>query len=264
MKSKKGNIPLGLALIGAGGLFLAQTLGLLDAFAPSAWTLIFLGAGFLFLAGYFTEGVSAWGWLFPATIFMGIAATIFMADRGIGDAIVAAPVIAGVGLPFLAAYLVNRKANWWALIPAWSMFVVMLILVFADYAPGEAIAALVLFGVAAPFFLVFFLSIPNWWAMIPAGILTSIGVMILLTGIEGVFSQGTFAVGVMFLGWAVTFGVLWLRRHISPTDWAKYPTIPLAIIGLGFLVFTDGVEYLGAILLILGGGYLLLRGFTQK
>jgi hypothetical protein len=315
MKAKTINVLWGILLILAGGLFLAQNLGFFADLAPSVWALIFAGISLLFFISYFINGLNQWGWLFPAFISAGIALTIFLAESGASGGIVAAPVLIGVALPFLGLVLVDRRSNWWALIPAWTLLVIGAIVLLADLVAGEFIAFLVLFGVALPFLFVFLLDrsrrwaliplyvltavglIPilsligsgeaigatvmflialpffvvylwskeNWWALLPAGITGTIGVVVLLAGLPTAGMDKTALMnGVMFLGIAATFGVLWLRRSSQPTGWAVYPAAVLALMGVLALALGTRSDLLWPLAIILAGLLLLLNSLRSK
>ena len=87
--------------------------------SPSMWVLLFGVASLLFFASYLISGVTRWGWLFPATITGGVAAVIWLSERGFSDVYLGSLMVACVSLPFWVAFLVNRQENWWALIPGW-------------------------------------------------------------------------------------------------------------------------------------------------
>jgi hypothetical protein len=315
MKAQTVNLIWGLILILAGGLFLAQNLGYIEQLSPQWWLAIFSALSLLFLTSYFLSGVQNWGWLFPASIFAGVALTLSMALSGIDNAAVGAPVIASVGIPFVVAYLLQPRQNWWALIPAWVMEVLTLIIFIAERAAGEVIGALFLFAIALPFLLVYLVNRSRRWALIPAFVLATIGLIPLLTlrasgeligafvtfaialpfvivyfwspgnwwalipaGVMGSISLGllifagsgfnaNIAVlgnGVLFLGWAATFGILWLRRDVHPTAWAKYPAVILTLIGVMALVFGAGFQNYWPAALIVLGGWLIYANLRAK
>jgi hypothetical protein len=322
MKSTYVNILWGAALILGGGLFLAQNLGYFDQLSPQFWMAAFAGASLLFFASYLLSGRSLaagsslaagmrhWGWLFPASISAALALTIGLSEAGFTDAAIGAPILASVGLPFVVAFALNPRQNWWALIPAWVMAVLTLLVLAATRVPGETIAALVLFGIGLPFVVVYvadrsrwwalipaftlcavglipllanrvggqvmgalvllMLALPflavflwsqrNWWAIIPAGILGSIGLSLLLGGIQ-VFGAywDTLISAFMFLGWAATFGLLWLRRASQPTEWAKYPALVMLGIALVMMILGSGMQQYWPVALIAVGALVLLN-----
>jgi hypothetical protein len=315
MKSRSVNLIWGIILILAGGLFLAQNAGWIRGFPLTGVEIIFAGLSVLFFASYFLSGIHQWGWLFPALIFGGVTLTIFLGEQGVEGSWVAAPILLGIAVPFIVAFALAPRANWWALIPAWVMLVVTGITVIADQAMGEVIAAFVLFSIALPFVVIFLLDrsrwwalipafvlaavggIPllaintrgeviaayvmfaialpflavylispkNWWAVIPAGVMASIGLGILLLGLiqPDVFGAALLN-GVMFLGWAATFGFLWLRRSEHQTDWAKYPTLGLLGAGVFTVLASSGWDIFWPAALIVAGGLLLILSFRRR
>jgi hypothetical protein len=316
MRSTYVNLLWGAALILGGGLFLAQNLGYFDRFSPQFWMAAFAGTSLLFFASYFLSGIRHWGWLFPASMTAALALTIGLSEAGFTDAAIGAPVLASVGLPFVVAFALNPRQHWWALIPAWVMAVLTLIVLATTRLPGEFIAALLLFGIALPFlvvyladrsrwwalipaftlgvvglipllanrlsgeamgafvllvllalpFLVVYLvSPPNWWALIPAGVLGSIGLSLLLSSIE-VFgaSWNTLISAFMFLGWAATFGLLWMRRGSQPTEWAKYPALAMLGVALVTMILGSGMQQYWPLALIAVGALVLLNNLRER
>lgn len=291
MKAKWTNLFWGLILIAAGGLFLAQNLGYLGQLKSQVWMILFGVASLLFFVTYFVNGLRSWGWLFPAFIFAALALTVWMADQNIEGSVMGVPVLVAVGLPFLLVFALSPRNNWWALIPAWVMTVVVLIVLMADQArgewiaalvlssiglpfllifiinrqhwwalipawtmlvivmivllsnlvPGEWIATVVLMGIALPFFFVFFRNRLHWWALIPAGVMTSIAATVLVAGLfgnqENVLSKPSVLNGIVFLGIALTFLLIWLQRATQPTSWAIYVAGTSAIVALVSLLF---------------------------
>jgi len=217
MKIKWTNLFWGIILIAAGGLFLAQNLGYLDQLGSQVWMIIFGIASLLFFATYFVNGIHNWGWLFPAFIFAALALTLWMADQGVDDPRMGAPILAAVGLPFLAAFALSPRRNWWALIPAWVMFVIVLIVLFVDQVQGEWIGALVLFSIGLPFLLVFILNRQNWWALIPAWSLLVVGLITLLSNLI----VGEWIAVITLMGIALPFFYVFIRNRAH--WWALLP-----------------------------------------
>ncbi len=234
MKVKRMNLVWGIVLILAGGLFLVQNLGWFGDFSPSVWTIIFACLSLLFFVTYFVNGIKEWGWLFPACIFAGIAITLFMVTLGLDEAYLGAPVLIGVGLPFLAAFLIDRRENWWALIPMWVMAVLSLIVFIVDRVDGEIIGSVFLWAVGLPFLVVYLTDHSRKWALIPGFILLAVGFIPLLAmqasgNLVGAFVL--FAISVPF--WIVLF-------FRSENWWALIPAGILATLGLVALLSGDG------------------------
>jgi len=315
MKNNYVNLVWGLALIGAGILFMASNFGLLSAVTPLFWTIFFAGLSLLGFACYFLSGMRQWWWLFPGFISAGLALTISLSSAGVNGSWVGTPILASIALPFLAVYLTDRR-NWWALIPAWIMGVLSVVTLVADRVQGEVIGTLVLFSFAVPFlavylynranwwalipagvfgvigvipllstqvsgdvmgalvmflfslpfFVVYFWSSGNWWALIPAGVFASIGLMVLVAGgPESGFAKASLITGVMFLGWALTFLALWLRRASHPTDWAKYPAMALGAMALVSIVLgVASLQYIWPLVIIAAGTLLLYTALRPK
>ena len=129
-------------------------------------------------------------------------------------------------------------------------------------AAGYQVGTGVMIGL--PFLVVYLVAPKAWWAIFPAGSLLSVGVMIALTSLSLGFDAGTFAVGVMFLGLALTFWLVWLRRAKIPTSWAKY--LALVMICLAFVLFmiTAGFEFFWPLALIIAGLVMLLFSLRPK
>jgi hypothetical protein len=111
-----------------------------------------------------------------------------------------------------------------------------------------------MFAVAAPFFVVYLRSADNWWALIPAGVMTSIGITLLLSGFE-VFDLENAGIwnGLIWLGIALTFGVLWMQRNRHPTGWAIYAAGIALLAAVVAFVLGSGIDLLWPVLLIAGG-----------
>jgi hypothetical protein len=231
----------GIVLILAGGLFLVQNLGWFGEFSPSIWTMIFGFLSLLFFVTYFVNGVKEWGWLFPAFIFAGVATTLFLVTAGIDGAYLGAPVLIGVGLPFLAAYLSDRRGNWWALIPMWIMAVLTAIVFLTERVQGEVIGALFIWAVGLPFLVVYLSDHNHKWALIPAFVLFVVGMIPLM-----VMQFSGNLIGAFFLfAISAPFWVILLYR--SENWWALIPAgimTTLALIALlsGGEAMSTGME----------------------
>ena len=309
MNSKRINLIWAVALILLGGVFLAENLGFISQVSALGWGIAFAVLSLLSFGGYFSAGLKAWGWLVPAMIFGGLAATVWLADTGFNQPAIGSIILGSIAVPFVVAFLVDRKTNWWALIPAWIMGLLTIIVLITDVVPSEAMGTLVLWGIGLPFLVVYltdrtrwwalipagvmgvigiiplltmgvnesiigplvmflfalpflvayFWSTKNWWALIPAGLFVSIGVVAWLAISSGDSTQiSNLLTGVLFAGWALTFLLLWLRRHSVPTAWSIYPALAMAILAVSSFVW--GVTTLTIIwpVVIIAVGVLLI------
>ncbi len=89
-----------------------------------------------------------------------------------------------IAAPFLVVYLLNRS-RWWALIPAWVMFILGTITLLSDHVDGNLIGALFLYAVALPFLVVYLRDRTRRWALIPAVAIALVGTIPLLSSIAG-------------------------------------------------------------------------------
>jgi hypothetical protein len=262
MKSRSINLVWGLAMVAAGLVWTAQNLGWIADFSPQVWIGTFAVMSLLFFASYLINGRDQWGWLFPALISAGLAVTISMAEAGISDPLVGAPIFLAIGTPFVVTYLQDRT-RWWALIPAWVMAVLVLVLALAERASGELVGTVVLWGIALPFVVVYLQDRTKWWALIPAGIMGALGFVPLLTL---TVSENWIGPMVMLL-FGLVFGVVYL---LSPKNWwAVIPAGHFATIGLVVLaVDTLSNDFSGtsrvAGLLFLGWGLTFLGLWLRR
>ena len=171
-------------------------------------------------------------------------------------------ILASLALPFYVGYACepNRKA---LLIPAFILTVVMILTLTSD---SDYEGSFVMFMFALPFFVVYFLSKKSWWAIIPAGVFTTIGWVSLLdvlvpreyAELPNTLSWGVYT-WVLFLGFAATFGVPWLRHKTEPTDWAKYPALGFLALAVLFLVLGERFQefWLASVMFVIGGLFLM-------
>jgi hypothetical protein len=252
----------GLALILAGGLFLAENMGLVKSFSIQFWMAAFGCASLLFFVSYFLSGIREWGWLFPACIFAALALTLWLVEANFDNAVIGAPIVAGVGIPFLVGFALDRRKNWGALIPAWVLGTITIILFMVDQVAGEAIGSLVLFAIALPFLAVYVINRSQSWALIPAYALAAVGCIPLLTLVVDGEVIGAF---VNFAIAAPFFVIYFSAKH---RWWALIPAGLLVAIGLtalasGSAFFSaERSSWVGAIFLLGSGatfGSLWLR-----
>lgn len=169
----------GLVLILGGVYALMQTLGYAVPQDPMLWAAIFAGISLISLVLYFAGGWRNWGALFPATIFGALAILMGLAGSGVENPAMVAPLFIGIGVPFLLAYIIDTKENWWAVIPLGVMTFLTLMLLAVERVPGEWIGAGLFFALAIAFFLVY-ISRRALWAAIVAYVMLVLGFMPLL------------------------------------------------------------------------------------
>jgi hypothetical protein len=320
MKSRWITIFWALVMIAAGVVFMLREARVIDfdRFPPAFWAI-----GFAFLSGsffltYFLLGKRNWGWLFPATIFAALALIIGLSGTPLGDFISGAPIMLAVAIPFLVVFSFEPRKNWWALIPAWVMVCISLIILFEDrisgnfvgtfvlysialpflvvylmnrqhrwalipfaalsvigiiplledFVDGEAMGVFVMFLFAIPFFVVYFWSKNNWWALIPAGVFASIALVVLysmfLQGVQNRNGVDPLGTALLLTGIGLTFGGLWLRRAVHPTEWAKVPALLLLVLAMLTLVLGANFSLFWPVVLIAGGVIILLLGVLKK
>jgi len=124
-----------------------------------------------------------WWALIPAYVLLAIGAMLLLTEWNIlPDAFIATFVLTAIALPFLVVFLRDR-ANWWALIPAYVLLVVGIMVPLLDYNVLTElwIPAYIMFAIAIPFFVVYMWDPKEWWPLIPGGILAFIGSAFLLS-----------------------------------------------------------------------------------
>lgn len=167
--------------------------------------------------------------------------------------------VAGFG--FYRIYRTDRSDQA-SLIPAYVMWAIALLvaLVTLNILQDEAIAAYVLAVIALPFLRVFLRDRSQWWALIPAYVLLVVGLMVGLIGL-GVLNDLLIPAYVMF-SIAIPFFVVYARN--SKLWWALIPAGIMAVIGLSFLIAEAAAQYIGPVLLVVVGFWILVRQFIRK
>lgn len=225
--------------------------------------LVQFSIGLPFLVAYLLNRKRRWA-LIPAFILI-VLAVITLLSGSVAGEWIGALVLYAIGLPFLVIYLADRSKRW-ALIPAVILGILGTITLLTTLTSGDLTGAVVMFLFALPFFVVYFWSKDNWWALIPAGILASIGLVILVTlllpnqedSLAGVLNA------VPYLGFGITFGVLWLRRKTQPTDWAKYPAVGLLAAAVLALILGNRFQDFWPAIILLAVGVILLLSTLKK
>lgn len=168
------------------------------------------------------------------------------------------------GLVFLYVFLTDR-ANWWAIIPGFTLLGLAAMMALDQFAPqvGETWgAALFLGGIGLAFWVVYLTNREHWWAVIPGGVLFTIA---LVSGLSSIL-EGIETGGVFFLGLGLTFALLaFLPTPEGRMKWALIPAGVLLVMGLLITAATTAIiNYLWPAALILGGIYLLFRAFSSR
>jgi hypothetical protein len=172
------------ALVWGGLLILFGVMALVEVYydlGPWVWVVILAAAGLGVFGLYFSDRSETW-LLIPGYALWAVAGLIALVTIGIlQDEVVAFYVLTAIAIPFLVVYLRNRE-QWWALIPAYVLFVVGLMVALEGMGilNDLLIPAYVMFAIAIPFFVVYARNTKNWWALIPAGVLTIIGLSFLV------------------------------------------------------------------------------------
>jgi hypothetical protein len=202
MKRFDPRIIVGAALLMAGALLLAQTMGYLKNASDIFWGSLFLIGGVAFLSLLF-------------------------------------------------------GGNWWAVFPGMSLLSLGVLILFGNRL-GDLGGLVFLGGIALAFWLVYLFDRSRWWSLIPAGVLSTLAVVSVLPGRIGAFETG----GVFFLGLALTFLLVALAAKMR---WAYYPAAVLGVLGVLTTVSLMNIaNYIWAAVLIVAGGYLLFRYFTNR
>ncbi|HTP09230.1 MAG TPA: hypothetical protein VMP08_13330 [Anaerolineae bacterium] len=256
MKNKFDGFIWGMILIAAGGLFMARNLGYEVELTPTLGMLACGTLSALSFMRYFLSDRKRWARLIPACLFAAFIVMIGLSEADVRDSAMVTPLFIGLLIPFAVAMITDPQRNYWAIIPA-TIFGTLALGTFLDSRTDNTVlgglAALV---VAAPFFFVYFTQPRHWWAIIPAGILSSIGLTVLIVGLNPALEYSNAKGTLVSLGFAATFGVLYLRRATANTDWAKYPAIVFGFIALLALIDKTGID--GGPLVLIALGLLVL------
>ncbi len=233
---------------------------------------IFASLTLPFYVGFAVER-KRWGLLIPANIMAAMTVIVALEDT-VQSGYLLALVLYAAGLPFLVIYLADRSKRWALISTAvmacvGTMPLVSAISRYNDNVVGPAF----LFLFAICFFAIYFGSKNSWWAVIPAGTFGSFGLSTVVDTLIPHQEYPSFPntlswdvyIWVLFLGFAVTFGVLWLRRKTQPTGWAIYPaTFWLAIAMLSFVLGERFSQVWPGTVLLAIGGMLLAYIVTRK
>ncbi len=254
--SRKSNMVWGSLLILIGIVAFIETFTEIGVWI---WFSLLVVAGLISLGAYFMNRSEVL-LLLPTYVTWAIAGLLLIVELEIlqGDGI-AGYVLTAVALPFLVVYFRNRE-QWWALIPAYILLVVgLMVVLLDDVLQGTMVPAFVLSAIALPFIVIFARDRKNWWALIPAYVLLAVGLMVVL--LEDVLGGNLVPAYVMF-AIALPFFAVYLRNREN--WWALIPAGIMSVIGISFLIAEAAVEYVFPVALILVGVWILTRQFMSK
>lgn len=179
-----------------------------------------------------------------------------------------AGLFAAGGVALLALFA-RDVARWWPIIPAFTLLTVGLIIFLTTQTDlvGEVLGAILFFGIALAFAVIFLLDRHRWWAVIPCGVLLVVGATTVLSTLN--VSPGLLS-AMLFIGMGVVFLFVYLLGPLKrEVWWALLPATALIAFGLFTFVFSKAtsawqmnlVAWWPALLVLLGV-FLLVRGFA--
>ena len=194
--------------------------------------------------------------LFAITAISGLAISELLEGE-----LIATLVLSLIGLPFLVVFLSNRKNNWWALIPAYVLFAIaiMIFLIGINVLQDSWVALYVLTSIGIPFLIVYLMNRENWWALIPAYTMFVIGIMVALID-NRILNDLAIPAYVMFV---IALPFLYVYFTNREHWWALIPGGIMTVMGIGFFAGTDLAKYVIPVVFILGGVLVLFRSFNK-
>lgn len=202
----------GFLIVLAGILFLLNSLGFITI-GDYLWAIIFVIGGLAFLSIFIVDR-KQWWWLFPGFSLL-VVGVIIILERifpALPDDFGGMIIIAGIGLVFLIVFLINTE-NWWALIPAGSMFSIAFAIGLSQLLTGLEISGVFLIGLGLTFGVVSLVPTPQGrmrWALIPAGILILVGILVLITAFN--LLAFLWPLGLIIIGALILYGVIRSRK----------------------------------------------------
>ncbi len=165
------------------------------------------------------------------------------------------------GLVALGVYLADRSDGW-LLLTAYILLVIagLVTLITLNLLPDDLVAVCVLLAIALPFLGVFLRDRSQWWALTPAYVLLAVALMNWL--MEAGILSDLLVPGYVMFAIAIPFFVVYGRN--TKQWWALIPAGILTIIGIVFFIAEAAVQYIGAVLLVITGLWILVRVFTRK
>lgn len=228
MNVNKSSLFWGVLLIGGGALALVQQMGYIDQVSNIIWAWIFALVSLLALISYALSGWKQWGWLFPAGVFGGLAVTVALALNHIDNPAIASPLFFGLLIPFVAAYLMDRARNWWALIPGGVMLFLAMTTLLVENVGGEWVGSLFLFLIGLSFLIVYLNNHARTWALLVAYILGVLSIAPAMASGGG--DTAAYFGAVFFLAIALPFFILYFRS--GENWWAIIPAGVMTVLAV--------------------------------
>jgi hypothetical protein len=163
-----------------------------------------------------------------------------------------------IGVFFLNLLYAHPEGNWWAAFPGFTLVGMAL----SSFLPKslDAFSGLVFFaGISLAFWWVYYKDRSRWWAVIPGGILMTLGIISALDELSG-FDTG----GIFFIGIGLTFALVAILPDGKQRSWAYIPAVILVLFGTVLVPSLGLSSYVGPAILILLGGFLILRFFRAE
>src|SRR5574341_60706 len=210
-------------LVAVGGAVLAGSTGLLPAGPEGSVLLVAAGGMALlsipFLARWLVHRDERWA-IVTAWVFLGLAILLGVVYlQPPAGQVIAIVALGEIAAPFAVAYFTDRR-QWWALIVAYGLLILGILVALTLLGVTlEILGALALVTIALPFWVVYLTNRAEWWALIPAGIIGTMGVVLLVLFSLTQTVSGSFFI-VLNVVLAGVFAALWLT--LRRLDWALW------------------------------------------
>ena len=117
-----------------------------------------------------------------------------------------------------------------------------------------------LVAIALPFLYVYWRDQTQWWALIPTYTLAAVAFMVLL--IEVNFIDGILISAYVMFAIAIPFIIVYFRN--KKNWWALIPGGIMTILGISFLISGNTARFLGPLVLIVVGAWIIFRQRNRK
>ncbi|MHB8943939.1 MAG: hypothetical protein ACYC6E_08750 [Bellilinea sp.] len=210
MNPMRWRILVGGLLILAGVFAMINTVTGIDL-GGFVWAALFVLGGLAFIS-VMASNRSHWWAAIPGFTLLGIGALIGLEQIAprVAEQIGGALVLAGIGVSFLAVYLLNRSF-WWAIIPMGVMFSLLALILLEPYLSEPAI--LFFLGLAATFGVLALLPIDNGkrtiWPVYPAGGLLLVALIVRM----GAYDWAGYIMPIVVIGIGLFLVLRSLRAH---------------------------------------------------